>query len=820
MKRNTGVIALVALSAVAVGVGAAALMPHLRASRVRHPKTGAPLVLPGQDGNATLLHNGWKISPAGRHLKIGDMPLGGAFSPDGKLYAIVNAGFMAHNLHIVDLATEQSIAKIGLGKAWNGIAWAPDGKRLYVAGGVRTDKRHVLIVEPNAEGKWAQEKVFTLSDTNPQQTCIAGMALSQDGKTLFVLNISDDHLYVVDTGSGTTRSRVLVGNHPVTCRLSPTGKQLYVANWGGAEVAVVEVENLDNIQVSARLKTDQHPNDIALSSDGRCFVSCGSDDAVNVFDVKTRQPLETIKTTLYPKSPVGSTPVALALSADNTLLCVANADNNNVCLVDTSQRGKSKVRGFVPAGWYPSAVAITPDGKRLIVGSGKGSGTVPNPSRQEAPMAFQYIGTQLNGLISFVDMPNAEKLEEYTRQVVANIPYNDKLLGRLASDRKTAIPTRVGEKSPIKYILYIIKENRTYDQIFGAIGKGNGDPNLVLFGRDVTPNHHALAEQFVLLDNLYCNGEVSEDGHPWSTSAYVTDFTQRAWVLGYSAKGRPRDGDEVRDPRNGFIWEACKRKGITYRSYGEYDGHKSLEGNTSLRWVGKGGPNLPAPDRDKDKADIFIEEFKEYERKGNIPRFMIMSLGEDHTNGTRPGTFTPKACVASNDIALGKIVETITKSSVWKEYAIFVIEDDAQNGPDHVDSHRTVGLVISPYVRRKSLDSTLYTTASMLRTMELILGLPPLTQYDAAATPMYACFTDKPDLTPYTPLTPQVNINEKNTTRAFGALESEKMDWSEYDRINEDALNRILWHSIKGRNTPYPTPIRRALLASHPNARK
>jgi hypothetical protein len=486
------------------------------------------------------------------------------------------------------------------------------------------------------------------------------------------------------------------------------------------------------------------------------------------------------------------------------------------------------VAGFIPTGWYPSAVDVSPDGRKILLCSGKGTGSKPNPAKTPisttAVGGFEYIGRQLNGMVSFLDIPSSKQLAAYTKQVYANSPYRDTQLKTSQSELKTAIPTRIGDSSPIKYVLYIIKENRTYDQVFGDLPKGNGDPALCLFGRGVTPNHHALAEQFVTLDNLYCSGEVSADGHPWSTSAIATDFTQRSWVLSYSAKGQTVRSDSVGDPEAGYIWDACNRKGLSYRSYGEYvyassseaapeqrvAGARGLSGHGSPKWVGIGWPKGKEM-RDPDKADVFVEEFKEFERTNTIPRFMVMSLGENHTEGTKIGAYTPKAKNGSGDQALGKVVDCISHSSAWKEFAIFVIEDDAQNGPDHVDSHRTVGLVISPYARRGAVDSTMYSTCSMLRTMELILGLPPMTQYDASATPMFASFTDKPDLTPYGLLSPRISLTERNGTTAYGARESGKMDFREYDRIDEDALNRILWHSIKGKNAPYPAPVRRAM---------
>jgi hypothetical protein len=384
----------------------------------------------------------------------------------------------------------------------------------------------------------------------------------------------------------------------------------------------------------------------------------------------------------------------------------------------------------------------------------------------------------------------------------------------------------VGEPSPIKYVLYIIKENRTYDQVFSDISRGNGDKNLLMFGEEVTPNHHKLANEFVLLDNLYCNGHVSADGHPWSTMAYNTDYIARNWALTYSKRLGIDDDDDgdLSNAPGGYIWDSCKRHGLSYRSYGEYGGRVS-EPDGTFRMEGRvpglvshTSPKFGLPTRagqerarDTDCVDVFLEEFRKYEKNGNLPRFMVMSLGEDHTQGTKPGAPTPQACVASNDLALGRLVEAISRSKYWPETAIFVIEDDAQNGPDHVDAHRTIGLVISPYVRRKSLDSTQYSTCSMLRTMELILGLPPMSQFDAAATPMFETFTDKADLAPYKHEPARIDLEVVNTRLAYGAERSSKMDFSEYDRIDDFELNEILWRAIKGKDAPLPPAVRRAI---------
>ncbi len=387
-----------------------------------------------------------------------------------------------------------------------------------------------------------------------------------------------------------------------------------------------------------------------------------------------------------------------------------------------------------------------------------------------------------------------------------NSPYTPESLRRVGMKSNSVIPDEVGQPCPIKYVLYIIKESRTYDQILGAFkdakGRpaGNGDPNLVMFGEEVTPNQHQLARDYVLLDNLSCNGEVSVDGHSWCDAAIATDFNQRSWIISYSKHGKLPGNEEMENPAAGYLWDLCQRHGVSYKNYGE--GAQRVASVNRGKWTGE---------RDMDKVQHWIDDLHAAERTGALPRFTIMSLGENHTRGTTPGAFTPDASVASNDLGLGKIVAAATRSRFWKEMAIFVIEDDAQNGPDHVDAHRTVGFVISPWCKRGYVDSTLYTTASMIRTMELILGLPPMTQYDAGATSMFNCFRKTAKLTAYHPLTPKVDLSARNTAKSPFALQSQQMDWSEYDRIPEDELNRILWFVTKGPDVPYPAPIHRAV---------
>ena len=395
----------------------------------------------------------------------------------------------------------------------------------------------------------------------------------------------------------------------------------------------------------------------------------------------------------------------------------------------------------------------------------------------------------------------------YTAQVRRNSPYAPEQLHRAPIPSDSAIPEKVGAPCPIKYVLYIIKENRTYDQVLGdfrnARGEaaGNGDPHITMYGEKVTPNHHQIARDYVLLDNLYCNGEVSADGHSWCDAAIATDFNQRSWILSYSKHGKLPGNDEMEVPTAGYLWDLCKRNGISFKNYGE--GSVRVPSANRGRWKGQ---------RDMERVKTWIADLQRAETTGVLPQFTIMSLGEDHTRGTAPGEFTPDASVASNDVGLGRILEAATRSRFWNQMAVFIIEDDAQNGPDHVDAHRTVGLVASPYCKRGFVDSTLYTTASMVRTMELILGLPPLTQYDAGATPMFNCFQKTAQSAPYQSLTPQVDLYARNTIKSPGAKASAKMNFRQYDMAPEDQLNRILWLAAKGPDAPYPTPIHGAVL--------
>jgi len=775
---------------------------------------------PGLHPDEHLLFNGWGITPAGDQVPLSDLPLKLVVAPDKKRLVAVSAGYQNTGLTLLDMSARRVTQFLALPEVWNGLAFSRDGKRILVSGG---DSGRIYVFRYTNGAAEAEPPVKPAPDE--PKTFIAGFAVHPATGRVYACNEANHEIWVLNADTLAREATIPVGLHPHSCELGADPRYLYVSNWGSRSVSVVDTQTnrrVSDIPVGVR------PNDLALAPDGRLFVTCSGDNTVHV--ITTRQlerpclaasparrlwegTREIIATSLYPQSPEGGTPDGLAVSPDGRTLFVANADNNDVMVVNITDPAVSRVEGFIPVGWYPTAVAVSPDNQTLMVANGKGLTSRANFPAQSAkpetlhlPPAFDYIARTFAGTISFIARPDAAQMAAHTAQVRRNSPYHPEAFQRAPIPSHGAIPDRVGAPCPIKYVLYIIKENRTYDQVLGdfkdAAGRpaGNGDSNLVMFGETVTPNQHQLARDYVLLDDLYCNGEVSVDGHSWCDAAIATDYNQRSWIISYSKHGTLPGNDEMETPTAGFLWDACRRHGLSFRNYGE--GSSRVPSANRGRWKGA---------RDPERVENWIADLHEAERRGELPRFTVMSLGENHTQGTNPGAPTPDACVASNDIALGKIVAAATRSRFWKGMAIFVIEDDAQNGPDHVDAHRTVGFVISPYCRRGKVDSTLYTTASMVRTMELILGLPPLTQYDAGATPMFNCFQATARLTPYNVRTPQVDLQARNTKKSPFAKESSRMDFREYDRAPEDELNRILWFVTRGPDTPYPAPIHRVI---------
>jgi YVTN family beta-propeller protein len=783
---------------------------------------------------ATTLPNGWKITPAGTHVKLpGDLPMK-MMQGKGSQLLVLTAGYHDHSLNVIDVHSHELVATLDVVKAWDGMAFDPDSGTVYLSGGghakrgfaealarlglspaMKDSIEKPILRARYADGKLTPETALGIAGLEEKDRYISGLALGP-GHALYALNIQTDTLYRLGGPDFAQQTSAKTGYRPYGVAFSPDGSLLAVSNWGDQSVSFYEPATL---RETARISVGSHPNEMIWSKDGRLFIADSGSNQVSV--IAGGSVVESIRTSLDAKALVGSTPDALALSPDGHRLYVANADNNNVAVIDVANAKESHVLGFIPTGWYPTALAIAADGSQIFVGTGKGMGFRNNfPAatifQQKSPnpkTPYDYIGGVLSGHVSIVDVPTAPQLAAYTRQAIANVPAP-------ASYVDPAWAAKIGREvfPKIHHVLYIIRENRTYDQVFGDLGAGNGDPKLVLFGREVTPNAHALASRLVTLDNLYCDGEVSEDGHQWSNAAYATDFNQKAWTNSYSSRNEPQADERLMSSPAGYLWDACARKHLTFRTYGEMASFVSspesepevkaigsLKGHASLEWLrvkSRGG-------RDTDKAAVFIRELHDSENSGDWPSFMVMSLGEDHTHGLTPGSFTPIAEVASNDQALGQIVEAVSHSRFWKDTAIFVIEDDAQNGPDHVDAHRTVGLLISPWVKRGIVDSTMYTTSSFVRTMELILGLPPMTQFDSAATPMYWSFTTAPVFDAIDAAAPQVDLLSRNPATGAGARASLKLDFSDYDLADPDELNQILWAAIKPGQT-MPAPVRSA----------
>jgi YVTN family beta-propeller protein len=781
---------------------------------------------PGAVGDGTvLLPSGWLIAPAGRHLAVGDLPLAFTWTPDGAALIVTNNGYDQPTLTIVDARTFTVRATVPVEQAWLGLAWHPDGRRLYTTGG---DQVQEFAYEG---GTLKPLRVFPLPKS---PTALGGgLAVTPDGRRLFVIRALEQQLVALSLDSGAIENTVKLPAEAYATLLSRDGKRLFVSLWGGARVLAFDAASLEP---AGEAEVGEHPNALALSPDGdRLFVACANTNAVWVVETASMKATEQIAVSMFPKAPAGTTPNGLALSPDGRTLLVANADNNTVAVVDVTEAGRSAVAGFIPTGWYPTAAGFDRDGRQVYVLSGKGLTSLANP-RGPNPLkgrGDQYIAGLLKGALSVLPLPQGEELRQMTAKAVGLSPYSDAVkLAPAGAPRASSIPAEVGRPSPIKYVFYIIRENRSYDQVFGDVREGDGDPSLCLFGERITPNAHALAREFTLFDNFFVNAEVSYDGHAFSTGAYATDVVEKIWPANYAKRGGAylsEGGGAMRNaygnaaaPADGYIWDACRRAGLSVRSYGEFVLHGDDFGDktsplkaTVPGLAGAISPTFAPFDMDisdQSRADAWLKEFRAFEASDSLPRLTVMRLPRDHTAGTRVGSVTPLSMVADNDLALGRIVDAISHSRYWKESAVFVLEDDAQNGPDHVDAHRSVLLVASPFTRRGAVDHTLYTTSGVLRTIEMILGLPPMSQYDAAATPLYNGFVAQPDTRPYTAKPATIRLDERNKRGAPGATESAAMDFRAPDRAPDLLLNQVIWMSVKGATAAMPPPRRAAFV--------
>lgn len=845
--RSSSFIARALLLVLSSSVGIASGQTPATSSVKDHPLGEQTKRLPKHFADGSDLPNGWRITPAGKAVgEMGDLVLNLVSSPDGKVVISVTSGFLPHAIDVFDAKTHQKLQHIDLASTWLGMAWSSDGHTLYVSGGNASGaKNKTEPIAPIYEftysnGRLSEQPTGKLVETiDPKLVWWSGVSYLPGKHLLYAANRGTgngpSNVVVFDAKTRQIVTRIPVETTPYQTVLTPDGKLLFVSNWSSESVSVIDT---DTNKVVRSLHVGMNPNDMKLSQDGRLFVACSNDNTVYVIDTHKLQVLERLSTTLTPLAPEGSTPDALAIDNTRKLLYIANADNNSITVAHIENRAHSTIVGFIPTGWYPSALLLLDQDRTLYIGNAKGEEGHPDPDGphfgHESDKTLQKSSLEVLPVTDLKD-----KLPQWTREVTENTPYHDSLLSEArVPQQPSVIPQRVGEASEIKHIIYIIKENRTYDQEFGDIPNANGDPKLVLFGEKVTPNQHALAKQYVVLDNLYCDGEVSVDGHSWSNSAYATDFNEKQWPPEYGGHSEASYSVHAMVPSAGHLWDLARRKGLTYRSYGE-NAARASTGTTMQAAPGADGLvghvskdyGLGLNVRDTDKVAVFLADLKEFEAnydssdpEKQLPNYIVMSMPEDHTRGTTPGAYTPQAMVANNDYAIGQLVEALSHSRYWPNTAIFIIEDDAQDGADHVDGRRTAGLVISPYVKRGIVDSTLYTTSSMIRSMELLLGLPPMSQYDAAAMPMYSSFGTTAVATTFDVIKPLIDVNAKNTKDSYGAKQSSKMNFKELDRAPMYALNEIIWKNIKGKDSAMPPPVHRFRplvdASESPNSRK
>jgi YVTN family beta-propeller protein len=865
--QSVGALGLVLFAAVALfAVSRPAQPPALEEAKAPAPAKPFDRVLPGlrKDGFVQL-PNQWSLRPAGRHIEVGDFPVNIALHPTGEFAAVLCAGYREHEVVIVDLNPERPriVSRAPIDQAFYGLAFSPDGKQVY-ASGAEFEVVHVFEFD---RGYLVKGRAIDVSvGKADQRAVVGGISFDTTGRDLLVAApwadavvrvplVNPDNKKVIpmtavrakqEPGKGEPPSppdgrkedKALPAPkpkpkepefYPYTCLAEPGGKRAFVSLWVRAGIAVIDLEKNAVVET---WPTAEHPTEMLLSPKGNAlYVACANSTKVSVIDTATGKGLQTIHCALYPGAPSGNTPNSLSLTPDGEILFVANADANNLAVLNVADPKNAKPLGFIPTGWYPTSVRFNPKDRTLYFASGKGLSSKanrggPNPLLPRARNLPEYMGELFTGTLGILKMPTPDVMASLTKQAYACSPLRDK--NAVVADVVEAgnpIPQKVGDPSPIKYVIYIIKENRTYDQVLGDMPEGNGEPELCLFPEAITPNHHKIAREFVLLDNFYVDGEVSADGHEWTMGAYATDFVEKIWPLSYRGGkiyGYPSEGakDQIARPSGGYLWNRCAEAKVSYRTYGEWVGNtgpirkdgtfpdcrpavKELEGKIDPQFRAY---DLDYPD--VKRAERFISELKRFEAAGDMPRMQVMRLPNNHTSGTRVGKPTILAQIGDNDLAFGMVIEAVSASKFWKETAIFVIEDDAQNGPDHVDAHRTIAFVVSPYTKRGAVDSTLYSTSSMLRTMELILGLQPMSQFDAAARPMYNSFTAKPNLTAYKHVVPKVNLKEINEPGGFGAAWMEKQNMAKEDTLDDLLFNEIIWKAVKGRDSACPPPVR------------
>lgn len=850
----------------------------------------------GVDGsNRTVLPVNQVLEPVGIQISLpGLRPQALALSPDGRLLAVSGK---TSELVIIDPESGTIIQRVTFPSenqieplpdpsssnilepdrrgqvSYTGLIFSPDGHNIYLSNVNGSIK--VFTVEPDGEVMPSHTIPLPPADAPRRKNQIpAGLTLSEDGQRLYVCGNLSNHLLEIDISTNTVTRTFDVGVAPYD--VVTVDNKAYVSNWGGRQPTpgdligpagrgtVVKVDPVTHIASEGSVSVIDiasgstkeilvylHSSSLAVSPDGRYMVCANAaSDNLSVIDTRSDTIVETIWVKANPADLFGASPNALCFSSDGRSLFIANGTQNAVAVVHFEPRDRgSKLLGLIPVGWFPGAVSFDNERQTLYVANIKGLPVEPKQDKKTGGQGFNthhYFGS-----VSIVSVPKENDLQRLTEEV-----YDNYRRERIAQTFKKSrpkqpprpIPERIGEPSVFKHVVYIIKENRTYDQILGDLPEGNGDPSLCLFGEHVTPNQHKIAREFVLLDNTYCSGILSADGHQWSTTAFGTDYLEKSfagWPRSYPDGMGPDDADALAYAPSGFIWDNALRHGISIWNFGEFaqpechwadtkhkgkpkwkdyweeylhgQGEVVIGSDPTIETIRPFTPSdtvgwiMEVPD--VWRARYITDQISEWESEGQMPQFILICLPVDHTSGTRAGSPTPSACVADNDLAFGRIVEAFSHSQFWKETVIFGIEDDPQNGFDHVSGYRTTAYCISPYTKRGSVISTQYNTTSILRTIEQILGLPPMNQFDATAVPMFDCFGSAPDFRPFESVPNQVALDEMNPDpnkisdallRRY-ALLSAKLNFRKVDACPEDTLNRILWHAIKGSATPYPT---------------
>ncbi|HEY2848887.1 MAG TPA: bifunctional YncE family protein/alkaline phosphatase family protein [Gemmatimonadaceae bacterium] len=722
-----------------------------------------------------------------------------------------------------------------------------------------------------------------LGDYIAGATAVATRSNSSGHRVAIVALPANDALAVLDADDATLLDTIPLGVLPVGAVISSDGSTAYVTNLGGSKPkngeraamqccdpraervradsrGIAEAGTVTRVDLVARrvvkvIRAGLHPSGMAWDErSARLYVANGNSDDMTVIDTRLDSVVATIAIAPFRLDRTGLAPTAVALTPDGATLFVALGGVNAVAMYDVRSAGAARLRGLIPTAWYPTTLDVSPDGSTLAVGTllGVGSGT-----GRATTIVGRYVHA-VRGSVNVMTMPTEAELAAYTTAVAQNNglalrsgPEAPSLAPRRNAVAR-AVPERPGEPSLVQHVVYIVRENRSYDQVMGDIGKGASDPSLLQYGRDVTPNAHALASRYVLFDHFYASGGNSADGHQWLTQANETEYPM--WPL-YFGRSYPSESDDpLAYSSGGFIWEAAEAKGKTVSVFGEYAPSPRFADaafrNRLLAQYRDSQPHNPAffsaqlakrfnthsdiPSLDKVlvreypgwteeipdviKADVLREHLRAWESARAMPDLVMMVLPNDHTQGMSAGWCTPRACVADNDLALGQIVESLSHSSFWKSMAILVVEDDAQNGVDHIDGHRTVALVASPFAKRGVVDTTFYSHPSMVKTVELMLGLPALSMFDLVATDMRASFIgpdEKPDFTPYTSVVPKQSIYDVNKrvseitgpdadARRRATIASGKMNFREPDAAPTELLNRILWSDARGWRVPYP----------------